>query len=86
MQAIFEAGYRVCDMGAGFSDEKRQWCNSVINLRTHYIPLNTRGALIARAHRFKCRMRKFIKEREELFNLVKSVRSIVRRKPGISRA
>lgn len=81
MQAIFEDGFIVCDMGAGYSDEKRHWCNKTIDLRTHYIPLNTKGAMIAKLHRFKHRVRKFIKERDWLFNRVKSVRAIANRKP-----
>ncbi|MCF6303447.1 MAG: GNAT family N-acetyltransferase, partial [Devosiaceae bacterium] len=79
MQAIFEGGYAVCDMGAGYSDEKRHWCNKTIKLRTHYIPLNTKGALVARLHRLKYRVRKFIKEKDWLFNLVKLARSSVKK-------
>ncbi len=78
MQSIFEAGYTVCDMGAGFSDEKRHWCNTTIPLSTHYMALSTKGSLIAKLHRFKYRARKFIKQNDRLFGIFKSARSVAR--------
>ena len=82
MQAIFEADYKICDMGSGYSDEKRQWCNVTVPLKTHYIALNSRGAMTAKMHRFKYRGRKFIKENQRLFNMFKSARSVTRKSTG----
>ncbi len=76
MRSIFESGFKTCDMGAGFSDEKRHWCNETITLRTHYVPLTTRGAWIAKLHRFKYRLRKAIKDNRRLFDTFKSARSV----------
>lgn len=80
MRSIFESGFKTCDMGAGFSDEKRHWCNEAIVLRTHYVPLTTWGAWIAKLHRFKYRLRKTIKDNRRLFDTFKSARSVASRK------
>ncbi len=82
MQAIFSGGYAVCDMGAGYSDEKRQWCNRTIPLKTHYLALNERGELVALMHRVKYRVRKFIKSNALLFDLLKNMRALVRGNRG----
>ncbi len=75
MQAIFESGMEICDMGEGYSDEKRHWCNVKIPLRTHYIALGKKGELIASLHRLKQRLRKTIKSNERVFALFKMLRS-----------
>jgi CelD/BcsL family acetyltransferase involved in cellulose biosynthesis len=75
MQAIFEAGFEICDMGEGYSDEKRHWCNVKIPLRTHYIALGKKGELIASLHRLKQRLRKAIKGNERAFSFFKRLRS-----------
>lgn len=80
MQTIFENDYKTCDMGAGFSDEKRHWCNQTITLRTHYLPLTTWGGWIAKLHRFKYRLRKTIKDNRRLFATFKSARLVAKRK------
>jgi CelD/BcsL family acetyltransferase involved in cellulose biosynthesis len=51
MQTVFDAGYRVFDMGEGLTDEKRHWCNEQIPVRHHYMPITRRGAIAAAAHR-----------------------------------
>lgn len=50
MQTVFDQGVTVFDMGAGFSDEKRHWCNVQIALRHHYVPLTPFGFLASMAH------------------------------------
>lgn len=61
MQSVFDAGYTVFDMGSGFTDEKRHWCNTQIPLRQHYIGLNYRGIAILAAHRSFQRLRAWAK-------------------------
>lgn len=75
MEAIFASGHTMCDMGAGYSDEKRAWCNVEVPLRTHYIPLNAKGAVGIKGHQFKGFLKREIKANPALFNLVKGVRA-----------
>jgi len=77
MKHIFDANYTVCDMGAGYSDEKRHWCNLIIPLRTHYVPLSARGETVTKVHRTKNRARKAIKDNARVFYWLKSVRAFV---------
>lgn len=51
MQTVFGEGFSLFDMGAGFTDEKRHWCNVQTPLRHHYIGLNRRGHAVVGAHR-----------------------------------
>ncbi len=73
----FNANYTIYDMGAGYSDEKRHWCNQIIPLRTHYIPLSSKGESVTRLHRTKSLAQKAIKDNERLFSWFKSVRGFV---------
>ncbi len=66
MQSVFDAGYTVFDMGAGFTDEKRHWCNQQITLRHHYVGLNHRGFFVLWAHRTLQRLRAWAKENSRL--------------------
>lgn len=75
MQTVFDAGYRIFDMGAGFTDEKRHWCNVQLPVRQHYIALTPQGRLAAGLHRLWQISRKRIKEDQRLLALAKSVRS-----------
>jgi CelD/BcsL family acetyltransferase involved in cellulose biosynthesis len=75
MQTVFDAGWSVFDMGAGFTDEKRHWCNQQVPLRTFYLPLTLRGAAASLLHRQWQALRCRIKGNERLLNLVKAWRS-----------
>lgn len=75
MQSVFEAGYRVFDMGVGFTDEKRHWCNEQIPVNHYYLPLTVRGWLAAKAHQGWHRVRHAVKTNERLRKLVLSLRS-----------
>jgi CelD/BcsL family acetyltransferase involved in cellulose biosynthesis len=75
MQTVFDAGYRTFDMGSGFTDEKRHWCNVQIPVRQHYVPLTPVGTAAAAAHRLWLSSRKRIKENKQLLGFIKSVRS-----------
>jgi len=79
MRAIFQSGYTIHDMGAGFSDEKGRWCNKKYQLSTCYLALNKRGKMTAKLHRIKARTRKMIKGNEHLFKMFKTVRLVLRK-------
>jgi CelD/BcsL family acetyltransferase involved in cellulose biosynthesis len=75
MQTVFEAGYRTFDMGAGFTDEKRHWCNVQLPVRHHYVPLTTRGSIAGEAHRTWQVLRQRIKNDERLKGWAKALRA-----------
>ena len=61
MQTIFNDGVAYCDMGAGFSDEKRHWCNIRLPLYHHYHARTPYGRACAASwrtiHRLKARLK-----------------------------
>jgi len=75
MQTVFDNGYHPFDMGNGFTDEKRHWCNVQIPVRQHYIALTPVGRLASSLHRSWQVGRKRIKENKQLLGFIKSVRS-----------
>jgi len=75
MQSVFDAGYRTFDMGAGFTDEKRHWCNVQIPVRHHYVPLTTRGSIAGEGHRMWQVLRQRIKGNARLKGWAKAVRA-----------
>ncbi len=79
MQTIFDAGWRVFDMGAGYTDEKRHWCNVQIPVRDHFVPLNWRGEVATAIGRQWQALRARIKSDPRLMRLVKAVRTRLRR-------
>ncbi len=85
MQSVFDAGYRVFDMGAGFTDEKRHWCNVQIPLRQHYLPLTPAGAVAAKAHLGWQLLRQRIKANKRLMGVIKGVRSRLLRRAAEER-
>lgn len=78
MQRIFGQGIRMFDMGVGFSDEKRHWCNVQVPLKTHYLPLNARGEVIASLHRQMIAAKAQIKANRALFDRLKDLRTRLR--------
>lgn len=74
MQTVFDSGITVFDMGSGFTDEKRHWCNVQLPMRQHYIGLTPQGALIVRAHRAFQKTRAAIKANPQLKAAIRSVR------------
>ena len=50
MQSVFPSGIRVFDMGAGYTDEKRHWCNVQMPLRHHYVSLTPFGDVVVEVH------------------------------------
>jgi CelD/BcsL family acetyltransferase involved in cellulose biosynthesis len=86
MQTVFDAGYRAFDMGAGFTDEKRHWCNTRIGLRNHYAPLTAKGRLIIATHALWQSARARIKANKTLLKAAKSLRSALQRHAAPSAA
>ena len=82
MQTVFEAGYRVFDMGEGLTDEKRHWCNQQIAVRHHYVPITRRGAIAAAAHRRWQLTRAAIKSDPRLLALAKKARGVMLKLSG----
>jgi CelD/BcsL family acetyltransferase involved in cellulose biosynthesis len=78
MQSVFDSGFRTFDMGAGFTDEKRHWCNVQIPVRQHYVSLTTRGAIAGGAHRMWQVLRQRIKSDDRLRGWAKAVRARLR--------
>ncbi|RYE47996.1 MAG: GNAT family N-acetyltransferase [Hyphomicrobiales bacterium] len=74
MQTVFDAGYRVFDMGAGFTDEKRHWCNLKLPVRQHYVPLTKLGTVAAKGHLGWQVLRQKLKANKVVMGLVKAVR------------
>lgn len=82
MQTVFDQGYRMFDMGAGFTDEKRHWCNVQIPLRNHYIALTPLGRIASALHQWWLSNRRRIKQNRKLLGLIKSVRSMLQKATG----
>ncbi|SEP96957.1 Acetyltransferase involved in cellulose biosynthesis, CelD/BcsL family [Devosia sp. YR412] len=74
MQTVFDQGFTTFDMGSGFTDEKRHWCNVQTPLRQHYIGLTPLGALTARAHQNFQRTRAAIKAHPKLKSWIRNLR------------
>jgi CelD/BcsL family acetyltransferase involved in cellulose biosynthesis len=82
MQTVFDDGIRVFDMGSGFTDEKRHWCNVQAPLRQHYIGLTPQGAVIVKAHRLFQKSRAAIKANPQLKAAVRTIRQAFDRATG----
>jgi CelD/BcsL family acetyltransferase involved in cellulose biosynthesis len=82
MQTVFDAGHRVFDMGNGFTDEKRHWCNVQIGLRSHYVPLTPVGRLTLEADQLWRSIRARIKASKTLLGIVKAVRTKLHARRG----
>ena len=75
MQTVFDNGFRIFDMGAGFTDEKRHWCNVQIPVRQHYVSLTALGRLVSNLHLHWQLYRRQLKENPRVMGFVKAVRS-----------
>ena len=86
MQTVFDQGIAAFDMGSGFTDEKRHWCNVQTPLRQHYIGLTRQGALIVASHRAFQKTRARIKANKQLKAVFRSARQVFDRVTGLARA
>lgn len=75
MQSVFDAGLKVFDLGVGFSDEKRHWCNVQVPLSHVYLPRTLRGRLVARLLLLVAGVKAKIKSDQALFERLKSMRA-----------
>lgn len=82
MQSMFGEGFTVFDMGEGFTDEKRHWCNEQIPVRHHYVPITRRGALAASVHRGAQVAKARIKSEPRLLELAKRARGAMLKLSG----
>jgi CelD/BcsL family acetyltransferase involved in cellulose biosynthesis len=82
MQSVFEQGISVFDMGSGFTDEKRHWCNVQTPLRQHYIGLNARGTQIVGLHQTFQKARASIKANKQLKSAVRNIQALIYRVTG----
>ena len=82
MQTVFDEGFHVFDMGEGCTDEKRHWCNELVAVRHHYIPVTRRGAIGVWLHRGWQMARRRIKSDPNLLAMAKRVRAAVLRLKG----
>lgn len=79
MQTVFDEGITVFDMGSGYTDEKRHWCNEQLPLRQHYVGLTPQGQLIVAAHQAFQRTRARIKANPQLKSAIRSTRQMLDR-------
>lgn len=82
MQTVFDEGVSVFDMGAGFTDEKRHWCNVQIPLHQHYIGLTPKGRMIVAVHRAFQKTRAAIKANPHLKTAIRHLQAAYDRLPG----
>ncbi len=75
MQHIFQKGIASFDMGAGFTDEKRHWCNVQIELAEILMPATAKGRLFAFLLGIVPSLKQAIKRNPRLCPLLKSLRA-----------
>ncbi|HVX80412.1 MAG TPA: GNAT family N-acetyltransferase [Devosiaceae bacterium] len=78
MQTVFDAGFRVFDMGNGFTDEKRHWCNERIPVASHYVPLTFKGRLLIEMDAQWRALKARVKSNPRLLAFAKAARSRLR--------
>ncbi|MBJ3783997.1 GNAT family N-acetyltransferase [Devosia sediminis] len=82
MQTVFDEGFAIFDMGSGFTDEKRHWCNVQVPLRQHYLSLSLVGALIVAGHQSYQRLRAWAKGNDRIKALRRMTRLAIERVTG----
>ncbi|MDB5506519.1 MAG: family N-acetyltransferase [Devosia sp.] len=84
METLFDGELKSFDMGAGYTDEKRHWCNVQVPLRQHYIPLNTKGRIASSTHRAYQRTRAKLKANKSIKTALMNARSVWLRVWGVN--
>ena len=82
MQTVFDSGFSMFDMGSGFTDEKRHWCNVQIPVRQHYIGLTLKGRLSVGVHQQFQKLRAQAKASPRVKNALRHVRQWTDRLSG----
>jgi CelD/BcsL family acetyltransferase involved in cellulose biosynthesis len=77
MQTVFDAGWTAFDMGAGFTDEKRHWCNVQVPLRRRYLALSPVGMAAGALDRGRIALKHRIKSDPKLLAIVRTIRARV---------
>lgn len=75
MQTVFDGGWTAFDMGGGFTDEKRHWCNVQIPLRRHYLALSPLGVVVGALDRGRIALKHRIKSDPRLLATVRKWRA-----------
>lgn len=84
MQNVFDTGWTAFDMGAGFTDEKRHWCNVQIPLRRHYLALSPLGLMASAADRMRIKLKHRIKSDPKLLALARKLRARLSTKSAVA--
>jgi CelD/BcsL family acetyltransferase involved in cellulose biosynthesis len=84
MQTVFDAGFSMFDMGSGFTDEKRHWCNVQMPVRQHYIGRSIQGRLAVGLHRQFQKLRAQAKANPKVRNALRHFNQVAD-KLGVSR-
>ncbi|MHA6297834.1 GNAT family N-acetyltransferase [Devosia sp. CAU 1758] len=82
MQTVFEQEIAVFDMGCGYTDEKRHWCNVQIPLRQHYVGLSPLGSVVIAGHQSYQKLRAWAKGNDAIRSLLRSVHQLKDRLMG----
>jgi CelD/BcsL family acetyltransferase involved in cellulose biosynthesis len=72
-----QSGYRTLDLGIGSDDYKRMFCKSDEPIFDSFIPLGSRGALVASALSVVNRGKHLIKHNQALFRLAQAFRRVL---------
>lgn len=75
MQRIFAQGIRRFDMGAGYTDEKRHWCNVHEPLVSLYLPRTFKGRVLMSLLAGGVRAKAAIKSNAKAFGWLKAMRA-----------
>lgn len=76
MQSVFDGDLTMFDMGQGFTDEKRHWCNVQMPLRHHYIAITWRGVLAIYVHQAFQRLRMKAKASSRIRRTLRQIRQL----------
>lgn len=71
MRHVFDNGTRIFDLGSGFSDEKRHWCNVQVPLANVYLAASAKGSIGAQVLLALARLKAKVKSNEKLFAALK---------------
>jgi len=82
MQTVFDSGFAMFDMGSGFTDEKRHWCNVQMPIRQHYIGRSWKGHLSVGLHQQFQKFRAQAKANPRVKNALRHMRQFTDRLAG----
>ncbi|KKB79836.1 hypothetical protein VW35_04910 [Devosia soli] len=86
MQTVFESGFTMFDMGSGFTDEKRHWCNVQMPIRQHYIGRTLKGHLSVGLHQQFQKFRAQAKANPRVKSGLRHIRQITDKLTGRQKA